>query len=195
LNVIELRLPPLRERLDDIGLLSTAILARLAGPDINANLAPAALQALQAYTFPGNVRELENILERALAFANDGVIEVADLALKPVACLAEPVGANGTAAAVVPAVADVSPAPAFVPVPIPEALPLQDDEPSKIVSATTAELPSSLPEHLDDVEREIIQRALAKTQFNRTQAAELLGISFRQLRYRMQRLSIHEPEA
>jgi len=56
------------------------------------------------------------------------------------------------------------------------------------------DLPHSLPAHLDQVEREIILRALAKTRFNRTQAAELLGISFRQLRYRMQRLSIHEPE-
>jgi two-component system response regulator PilR (NtrC family) len=57
------------------------------------------------------------------------------------------------------------------------------------------DLPSSLPDHLDEVERQLILRALAKTRFNRTQAAELLGISFRQLRYRMQRLSIHEPEA
>jgi two-component system, NtrC family, response regulator PilR len=56
-------------------------------------------------------------------------------------------------------------------------------------------LPPSLPDHLDNVEREIIRRALAKTHFNRTQAAELLGISFRQLRYRMQRLSIHEPDS
>ena len=56
------------------------------------------------------------------------------------------------------------------------------------------ELPQSLPDHLDDVEREIIRRALAKTKFNRTQAAELLGISFRQLRYRMQRLDINAPE-
>jgi two-component system response regulator PilR (NtrC family) len=55
-------------------------------------------------------------------------------------------------------------------------------------------LPNCLPDHLDNVEREIIRRALVKTQFNRTQAAELLGISFRQLRYRMQRLAIHEPE-
>jgi two-component system response regulator PilR (NtrC family) len=61
-------------------------------------------------------------------------------------------------------------------------------------SGPTDELPGSLPDHLDNVEREIIRRALNKTQFNRTQAAELLGISFRQLRYRMQRLSIHEPE-
>jgi two-component system, NtrC family, response regulator PilR len=56
------------------------------------------------------------------------------------------------------------------------------------------DLPLSLPDHLDDIEREVIRRALAKTRFNRTQAAELLGISFRQLRYRMQRLDINAPE-
>ena len=60
--------------------------------------------------------------------------------------------------------------------------------------AVSSELPHSLPMHLDDVERTIIRQALARTQFNRTKAAELLGISFRQLRYRMQRLSIHEQE-
>jgi two-component system response regulator PilR (NtrC family) len=56
-------------------------------------------------------------------------------------------------------------------------------------------LPSSLPDYLIQVEREIILRALAQTQFNRTQAAQLLGISFRQLRYQMQKLNIQEPEA
>jgi two-component system response regulator PilR (NtrC family) len=61
--------------------------------------------------------------------------------------------------------------------------------------AANHDLPCSLPAHLDEVERQIILRALGKTRFNRTQAAELLGISFRQLRYRMQRLSIHEPDS
>jgi two-component system response regulator PilR (NtrC family) len=56
------------------------------------------------------------------------------------------------------------------------------------------DLPHSLPDHLDDIEREIIRRALERTRYNRTQAAELLGISFRQLRYRMQRLDIQEPD-
>jgi two-component system response regulator PilR (NtrC family) len=60
--------------------------------------------------------------------------------------------------------------------------------------AASCVLPISLPDHLDQVERELIRRALGKTNFNRTQAAELLGISFRQLRYRMQRLNIHEPD-
>lgn len=179
LNVIELSLPPLRDRRDDIGLLADAILARLAAPQSAATLSAQALEALQSHAFPGNVRELENVLERALAFANDGLIEVADLALKPSGvtptepvkplALAEPMAASRSA--------DAAP-----PIPIPsQADPVE-------------ELPRSLPDHLDNVEREIIRRALAKTQFNRTQAAELLGISFRQLRYRMQRLAIHEPD-
>jgi len=173
LNVIELNLPPLRERLDDIALLAQAILARLDTESVS--LAPAALDALLDYSFPGNVRELENILERALAFANDGVIEVGDLVLKaahtPKTVAAAEVAQSVTALAE-PKVA-VQDAPTLT---------------------TINDIPGSLPDHLDDVEREIIRRALSKTQFNRTQAAELLGISFRQLRYRMQRLDINAPE-
>jgi len=174
LNVIELHLPALRERLDDIELLSNAILARLAGPGQKAALTPEALQALRGYHFPGNVRELENILERALAFANDGLIEVGDLALKG--------AAPGEAA---PTAAVIAPLPAAEVASVPD---------TPLSLAETGDLPTSLPVHLDDIEREVIRRALAKTNFNRTQAAELLGISFRQLRYRMQRLDIHAPE-
>lgn len=173
LNVIELNLPPLRERLDDIGLLAQAILTRLGGGQ-QTTLTPAALDALRSYSFPGNVRELENILERALAFANDGVIEVMDLALKasPSIKIFAP-SSSAEEAMMVPALIETE---------------------EMILPPLSDELPSSLPDHLDDVEREIIRRALAKTRFNRTQAAELLGISFRQLRYRMQRLDINAPE-
>jgi two-component system, NtrC family, response regulator PilR len=181
LNVIELRVPPLRERLEDIAILAKAILQRLAPPGMRAILTAPALQALQGYAFPGNVRELENVLERALAFANNGQIEVRDLALKPGSLLTHPV-------------------PVAVPLhPLPAAVTMQSHTGLESVDGmepqgASDELPASLPEHLDQIEREVILRALARTRFNRTRAAELLGISFRQLRYRMKRLAIHDPD-
>jgi two-component system response regulator PilR (NtrC family) len=189
LNVIELALPPLRERLDDLALLAEGILARLAGPDSKATLGPGVLDALRAYSFPGNVRELENVLERALAFANDGAIEVGDLALKS-ARLAEPAAASSEAA---PAAVEISAAP------LPAApAGLQSPEvasaPAGLTQLGAGELPSNLPEYLNQVERDIIMRALNQTRFNRSQAAGLLGISVRQLRYQMQKLDIHAPE-
>ncbi|HWW08274.1 sigma-54 dependent transcriptional regulator [Collimonas sp.] len=190
LNVIELKLPPLRERLDDIGLLVAAILGRLSMFTPQAEqvtLAPAALSALRAYAFPGNVRELENILERALAFANDGVIEVADLGLKG-ASQGRPVEPpdlvdHYSETGVTVSVASFEPAVAAVPAVTGIA-----------ARFSGSELPPSLPDYLDDIERDVIRQALTRTHFNRTKAADLLGISFRQLRYRMQRLSIHEQD-
>ncbi len=193
LNVIELQLPPLRARLDDIAMLAETILARLSASEAPARLSPEALKALRGYAFPGNVRELENILERALAFANRGVIEVGDLALKsgsrlPQAALAEMVASlpeievKTTISAAVPATDP------------PESMSAEETAAPAIV-ADDPPLPASLPAYLDQVEREVILRALARTRFNRTQAADLLGISFRQLRYRMQRLDIQEPDA
>ncbi|NHZ95658.1 sigma-54 dependent transcriptional regulator [Massilia sp. CCM 8734] len=179
LNVIELSVPPLRERLDDLGVLVGGMLARLAGAGQPAALGPQVLDTLRTYSFPGNVRELENVLERALAFANDGVIEVGDLSLKGARVAEQAPAAEALAAPV----AQVAPAP-------PEgAAPL-----ARFSPGAPAELPSSLPDYLEQVEREIILRALTQTQFNRTQAAMLLGISFRQLRYQMQKLDIQEPE-
>lgn len=169
LNVIELHLPPLRERLEDIADLSSAILRKLAGGEVT--LSPAALQALCAYEFPGNVRELENILERALAFANDGCIEVTDLALRhhkklPAESVADVVHSERI-------VTDSA---------------LARDE--RVFSPPS--LPCCLPEYLENIEREMIIRALEQTRHNRTQAAELLGVSFRQLRYQIQKLKIQD---
>jgi two-component system response regulator PilR (NtrC family) len=173
LNVIELSLPPLRDRADDLGVLTAAILERLGTFDHQVVLGEGVLDALRGYSFPGNVRELENILERALAFADDGVIEVEDLALK---------GARVAEAPAVEAASQAS-SPSLSSSPAPAAAPLASDA-----------LPSNLPDYLNQIERDIILRALAQTQFNRTQAAQLLGISFRQLRYQMQKLNIQEPE-
>jgi len=209
LNVIELGLPPLRERLDDLGVLTDTILERLGTFEHRVVLGPRVLDTLRAYSFPGNVRELENILERALAFANDGVIQVQDLALK---------GARGTpAAAPVPVMAaplDAAAAPSTAPslgagaypfaapaTPAPWPGAAGANTIASVAAPASAmialpvidALPSNLPEYLNAIEREIIMRALAQTQYNRTQAAQLLGISFRQLRYQMQKLNIQEP--
>ncbi len=183
LNVIELSLPPLRERIDDLAPLVDAILARLAGPG-QAALGPGVLDALRAYSFPGNIRELENVLERALAFANDGVIEVGDLSLKA----ARP----GDALRREPAASMPAPTPLPEPVPTPAPAPLEAAPASAMLGPNG--LPSNLPEYLSQVERDIIGRALQQTQFNRTQAASLLGISVRQLRYQMQKLEICAPD-
>jgi len=141
--VIELRMPPLRECREDIEVLAHAILERQAKSGTAPRISPNALEALAAYDFPGNVRELENVLERAVALCNSHTIEAEDLQLAPV--VLEP-GAN------------------------PAKWPLQD--------------------YLDRIEREAILEALEKTRFNRTAAAKVLGITFRSLRYRMERLGI-----
>jgi two-component system response regulator PilR (NtrC family) len=172
LNVIELVLPPLRERREDIPVLAVAILDRLAaraGLPAAPRLASVTVRYLQTYAFPGNVRELENILERALAFSNGEVINVEDLGLRPVAsedAVNERAGAATSPGAAPP--------------------------PPRATPALSAEgIPESLPDYLDHTERLAIERALEKTRYNRTAAARLLGISFRALRYRMQRLGIH----
>jgi len=146
LHVIELAMPPLREMQEDISGIANAILARLAR-GAAARLETDAVAALQHYPFPGNVRELENILERGLSLAADPQrITAADLHLTPYE--SEEDGAS----------------------PPGEKWPLQD--------------------YLDRVERQAINEALEKTRFNRTAAAKLLGITFRAMRYRMERLGI-----
>jgi len=149
LNVIEIRMPSLRECSDDIPLLAQQIVGRLAQEAMRSapRIEPAAVKALQAYPFPGNVRELENILERALALLAGDVITADDLQLAP----------SGTQAIEAPA---------------PGQVPLQDC--------------------LDQVERQAILDALQKTRFNRTAAARLLGVTFRSLRYRMERLGLND---
>ena len=148
LNVIELSMPPLRECREDIPLIAAAIVQRLAAGTTPPQLTPAASDELMRYGFPGNIRELENILERALALSTSQEIGSEDLRLTPPQAVAEERAESSSGEA--------------------------------------------LPDYLDGLERKAILDALSKTGFNRTAAAKLLGITFRQLRYRMQRLGIRD---
>ncbi|MCH8071459.1 MAG: sigma-54-dependent Fis family transcriptional regulator [Proteobacteria bacterium] len=144
INVIELHVPSLRERgADDILMLTGHILERL-GSSSDA-LDASARAALRSYPFPGNVRELENMLERAVTLCASGTISESDLALR---------------AAAAPA-ADSVAAPA-----------------------------TDLGDQIEDVQRQAIVNALQKTRYNKTAAAKLLGLTFRQLRYRIKKLGI-----
>ncbi|GHU31168.1 type 4 fimbriae expression regulatory protein PilR [Betaproteobacteria bacterium] len=145
LNVIELKMPSLRERKEDIPLLVESLLSRIY-TDNRPRLTEEAMRALCEYAYPGNVRELENILERATALCRDNRVELEDLQL-----------------ADDPAVSD-----------------------GESLSGET------LDEHLNRIEKQSILDALAKTGFNRTAAARLLGVTFRSLRYRIERLGIEE---
>ena len=148
LSVIPIQMPALRESREDIPEIAQRILERLRG-DTGVRFSANALLALQAYSFPGNVRELENVIERALAMCMDGIIEEQDLLLVPV-------GHD------------------------------QSDNPS-----LSSKYP--LPKYLDQVERQALLEALEQTGFNRTAAAKLLGLTFRTIRYRMERLGIKDP--
>lgn len=172
LNVIQITLPSLRDRKEDLPQLCQRILDRIshdAGMDVPATLSANALNALTHHAFDGNVRELENLLHRAVALSNHNTLEAEDLGLPvhPAAAMA----AESTSD--IPAVvttADVTPA---------------HTEPA------AAPLPSDLASHLDRIERDILIRALEKHRLNRTAAGASLGLSLRQMRYRMARLGVN----
>jgi two-component system response regulator PilR (NtrC family) len=166
INVIEIRVPALREHWEDIPILADASLQRLASRSGGQlpRMTSEAYAALQHYAFPGNVRELENILERAIALSASGVIDVADLQLR----ILTPAPA-GASAASEPAAA--SPA----------------AEPQRSAATDSS---SPLGDQLENIERDAIVRALEQTRYNKTAAAKLLGMSFRALRYRVKKLGI-----
>ncbi|NUZ05696.1 sigma-54-dependent transcriptional regulator [Piscinibacter koreensis] len=170
LNVIQIRVPPLRERLEDLVAVSERVLERLsrdAGVWPPPRLTPAALAQLARHSFPGNVRELENLLHRAVALSGGDEIDADDLGL------GELDGAGDSAPGSLP----VSPAI--------EA----EDVPASFAMAREP-LPNDLAKYLDDVERDILVRALEQHRFNRTAAGASLGLSLRQMRYRMARLGV-----
>jgi two-component system response regulator PilR (NtrC family) len=142
INVIELPVPALRDRGDDVIELAEYILGKLSD---SIKLDPGARQALLNYDFPGNVRELENMLERAVTLCTSGTIHESDLNLRTAAAL--------------------------------------EDSPKNFTA-------TDLGNQVEDVQRQAIMDALEKTRFNKTAAAKLLGLSFRQLRYRIKKLGI-----
>lgn len=149
LNVIEMRMPPLREMGDDILEIAQHVLTKLAtrqGMPVPEFSADAEL-ALRRYDFPGNVRELENVLERALALSDGSAITPCDLQLS-----------------------------------------VNDRESADDALESGDKYP--LQDYLDRVEKAAILEALEKTRYNRTQAARILGVTFRSMRYRMERLGI-----
>lgn len=162
LNVIELQMPALRERTKDIPELTEQILTRIAQDydAVKPETSAATLAALVAYDFPGNVRELENILERAFTLCENARIEPSDLQLELTAT----------------ASADTAD---------PAAQPSPDDG-----SAYTLPHGQSLEEFLVGIERQLITDALEATRWNKTAAAKQLGITFRALRYRLKKLEL-----
>mgnify|MGYP005841268121 CR=1 FL=1 len=163
LNVIQLPVPPLRERREDIALLVEHILGQLAANTALARpkLSRSAYEALLGYAFPGNIRELENILERAFTLCESQIIDVADLQLPQAA----------------------SPATEQPPA-LPEECARRQEAPK-----LEANCPS-LDHYLQQVEKDILCRTLEESKWNKTQAAKRLGISFRSLRYRLSKLGL-----
>jgi len=145
INVIELHVPSLREHPEDIAQLARFLLKKLSDAIdvVETNISDAALKVLSEYSFPGNVRELENILERAMTLCDGDTIEPSDLKLPEVD--------------------------------------LEDSD-----MPENKNMP--LDPYLGNIEKDAIQSALEKTRYNKTAAAKLLGISFRQLRYRIKKM-------
>ncbi len=151
INVIELTIPPLRDRKEDIALLADKMLNRIAAQSgtEKPRIEREALKALFDYSFPGNIRELENILERAIALCEGNTITLDDLL-------------------------------------IPHSTHIETSK-----SATPVfDMNTPLDAHMEKVERELITQALEQTHWNKTAAAKKLGISFRALRYKLDKLGI-----
>ena len=181
LNVIELPMPSLRQRRDDIPELANQILTRIAGDYQMAEptISDAAMAALKAHDFPGNVRELENMLERAFTLCENGVIEPRDLSVADAAA--------GGAAHAGPTDADVA-AEATGEVPVTT----RTGEHAVAAADDGGKLPEgvSLEAYLEGIERRLITDALEAARWNKTAAAKALGITFRALRYKLKKLDL-----
>ena len=203
LNVIELTMPPLRERDGDIAILSRHLLAKLARDSgyPQAQLTPKALRKLENYDFPGNVRELENILERALTFVEGNMIEAEDIHVNE-----NRLPAHNEPAAAPQSVHAYQPPPQPYPYPPqqpayapPPHYPHRDEDsapyPQEAATYTppprsAAQLPDDLEDYMQTMEKNLLLKALEDCNYNKTKAAEKLGISFRAMRYKLKKLGI-----
>ncbi|MDO4642967.1 MAG: sigma-54 dependent transcriptional regulator [Cardiobacteriaceae bacterium] len=191
LNVIELTMPPLREREGDIAILSRHLLSKLARDSgyPEAQLTPKALRKLENYAFPGNVRELENILERALTFVEGNMIEADDIhisegrlppsASEPVQ-MAKPQTAYQTPQAHHSKSVEHDDEFVYL-TPEPKTIPTRSESPR---------LPNDLEDYMQNMEKQLLLKALEDCNYNKTKAAEKLGISFRAMRYKLKKLGI-----
>ena len=161
INVIELPVPPLRDRVDDIVPLTKFILEKISNNYSIDNLSidQESISKLSSYLFPGNIRELENILERAATLCEDNMITEIDIQL--------PTSTN-----VISGVIE------------------EDLSNNDIESSSISLSKDQLEQYLENKEKDAIVAALEKTRWNKTAAAKILGISFRQLRYRLKKLDL-----
>ncbi len=169
LNVIELKMPSLRERQGDIPILAEHLLSRIADDyDTKApKISNEAMEAMEAYGFPGNVRELENVLERAFTLCENDVIKPNDLSLRS----AEITLQQDTGAQQTPVAQDT-------------------DEGRQEAPPGLPEDADSLDDYLENIEKNVIVDALEATRWNKTAAAKKLGITFRALRYKLKKLGL-----
>jgi two-component system response regulator PilR (NtrC family) len=177
INVIKLDVPSLRERRSDIPFLAAHFLEQISREcDVqDASISSEALEALQDYEFPGNVRELENIIERAFTLCENDTIETHDLKLRN--DLDDERATNGSFTSEKTRSTQIS-APS----------PAQDNSAAQSLPERPAE--QSLEDYLESIERTEIEAALQSTKWNRTAAAKKLGITFRALRYRLKKLEM-----
>ena len=165
INVIDVRVPSLRERLEDLPMLAANLLERICerhgGPSIK--LDDSALNVLGKHSFPGNVRELENILERSLALSESDTLSARDLQLSNTTQSADPT-------------------------------PTSEPELARSLSSALRQhdVHGDLEGYLENIEREVISQALEICRWNKTATAKLLGVSFRSLRYRQKKLGLEE---
>lgn len=211
INVIEVKLPSLNERRDDIDALAAHFLAIIAsdwGMAHTPTLSPRALERLRAHSFEGNVRELRNILERAVTLSDSEQIDAEALQLTTPDSLDTP--HQGMMSAPVPQTPQVMPMPAPMPntMPItPSAPTYQHPNPSAHIEHLAYAIPHAqsqhrtplpqegLEEYLMAQERQLIEQALIQAGGNKTRAAALLGTSFRSLRYRMKKLGVGDDDS